>query len=1303
MGARRWFSRRGQRALGGALTTLACARLLVLLSPGALHLSLETDPRPSVPFSVHLSAHAIGEVELVLTALPATPEAILDQPPHAPPPWHPPPLLSRTQALREDLAHTYRQVHAALSPRGRELLRDLFGLTEPLGRALGEPHETSQVSAGLVAAWRVDAAERGWNEFDLDVGPLTAGLYRLTARRGDEWTELKILVTDLSMLAVRDSAALAILATHAGGGEPVAEVEVWAAVHGHLQSLGKTSAQGLLVLRPGLGNVDWTSETGAQLCGQRNDSFARIELLPPPIHFFPELGTAALFLDRPRYLSGDTVHLWALPRELRGSSGFERSLSIPDSNHVVLSLIDREGHTLWQRVSEMDPLGVVSAEVELPPGLFAGEYTLALSWGEERRGVAFGVESGVPAELSARVIAVNREGFHVEVVDRIRRPLPGALVRWTTLRLPPSDEESMDNGPVEVLASGNGITAQGGVFEVRFPHALPSRARVEVQAEVEDAAGHTALANADLPAGSISATSLRLRPDRLLVRPGKQATLSVDTRGPDGSPQRARLEILIQPIVAAPSGEPQKREAIRRGMETDAHGHAVLTLPAFQPGYVEVDVASEGGPVVAQALVFVTESGGDIPITPDRLLLIAEPAEHHHVDEQRVLVMTPFDTGTVLLAVEPSPPAAAPALAAVHGYSGVAHLHLPTTSSAVFVSAGATQGGRLFQERLQLAPSNRPTGMLVRGSFERPPRSGQRALLTLQTDDALGRPLPSKVLGRLSVSGEESVPLFDQLRPAFAPSAAFSVSRSWRGSATRSPEVRQRDLVPYGPSQPPDASPAHPDAVSFVTDTPENGRAQQAIVLPAWLSRNGMATEVGPAAATLVLRAIAGPDQLGESRQSMALQPSAHLVLLAPPWARPGDRPVVTLQMRTAEGALSPGVCPVELLGTGGAIPTSCDSPSQRSTATLQIGEASRAIDLSASLAAEGAPRLAVQRQVTVWGEDGAPATSRELALQLARGLAVPPAGGEEADLACAAVRAVGAVLPGDQRLAAQAVMQLAQLERVEGGFGPDEGELRRDLAALEGLTDLRLVVDAALIDRTSARVKALSAHLDEDQRRELWLPQERRSAAAYGSIDLANASPRELAHRPLGRKLGASDLQVLVRRLAQRLSSADVLDTAEIAVALHRLPGEVPLDRIETGPTARDAQRTYERLSRTGWTEAILAAGDEPPDAIRMPLGQAALPLGTELWVTLEGRVSPGGMHCLRDPIPAGLAPIGLPTSVVHEGWLLFCAEPRDGKISFGYGARALYAGHFMAPPPALGFVGAGGSSATEVLEVSP
>jgi hypothetical protein len=308
--------------------------------------------------------------------------------------------------------------------------------------------------------------------------------------------------------------------------------------------------------------------------------------------------------------------------------------------------------------------------------------------------------------------------------------------------------------------------------------------------------------------------------------------------------------------------------------------------------------------------------------------------------------------------------------------------------------------------------------------------------------------------------------------------------------------------------------------------------------------------------------------------------------------------------------------------------------------------------------------------------------------------------------------------MPSDQKLASAALTRLAQLERPEGGFGTDVGELRRDLAALEGLTALRDWVDPSLLNRTFNRVQALAARLDEDQRRARWVPDAHGKAQPVrGVIDPKVASALELSHRlpvqPVKSRArranrrgvrgvrGGLDAEQSLRRLLTLMTTADVLDLAEIAVALRSLPETLHVDGQTVTPLAVD--RRYQLLHRSGWTEALLAAGEEPADPTESAVGSAPIPLGAEVSVTLIAEVGKGGLHCIREQLPSALAPIGLPSSAVREGSLLLCGEPREGRLSVGYNARALYAGRFHAPGAIAGPVELGQRASPTTVEVAP
>jgi hypothetical protein len=167
-------------------------------------------------------------------------------------------------------------------------------------------------------------------------------------------------------------------------------------------------------------------------------------------------------------------------------------------------------------------------------------------------------------------------------------------------------------------------------------------------------------------------------------------------------------------------------------------------------------------------------------------------------------------------------------------------------------------------------------------------------------------------------------------------------------------------------------------------------------------------------------------------------------------------------------------------------------------------------------------------------------------------------------------------------------------------------------------------------------------------------------------------------------------------------LPGADVLDLAEIAVALQSLPQALRVnDELGKWPAV---ERRYQIVHRAGWTEALLSAGEEPPDPTVSSVGASPLPRGAEVAVTLSIEVGNGGLHCVRDPLPAGVAPIGLPSSAVHDGSLLLCGEPRDGKLSLGYSVRALHAGRFRAPPATAGVLDVVPTALSpSVMEVAP
>ncbi len=238
-------------------------------------------------------------------------------------------------------------------------------------------------------------------------------------------------------------------------------------------------------------------------------------------------------------------------------------------------------------------------------------------------------------------------------------------------------------------------------------------------------------------------------------------------------------------------------------METDPHGHASLSLTASSAGTIELSAATQPPGGSAHATLFVSESGGDIPATPERLTLIPEAGEHHRGEETHLLVLAPFESGTVLLAFEP--PVLPTQALAVHGYSGVVRLALPAGAGS-FTVVAAFRGGRVITDRLTLlGPRSLP--LAVRAVPDHATHPGARPAIALDTTDEAGHALASQVtllaseaqpptLAELLLRGQSSVAIADA-RPDDGLAFAAAQSRAPGHGALRSGPGRDR-ILPTG-------------------------------------------------------------------------------------------------------------------------------------------------------------------------------------------------------------------------------------------------------------------------------------------------------------------------------------------------------------------------------------------------------------------------------------------------------------------------------------------------------------------------
>ncbi len=1211
----------------------------------------------------HLAVRGAREVELTLYRLP-NPLAALAGRLDSGAAVAPPPLESAARLGGRALSSSYRAIWRALTSPGRALARALSGASRPLGASLPRDAEQPSEVRGdepLVRAWRVEAPEPGWTYADVALGPLEAGAYRAVALAGGARGEAIVLSSRLALLVARAGGGVSLLATDAHSGAPRegAEIFVSEGEGRELSLAGRTQPNGLLVARAPMEGIA-VARLGADLAwAPLPPAREERDLVPPSA---PRVA-AALTLDRSRYLAGETLHARALLR-VRTGPGAPLPWRIADAQEATLELRGRRGTLLESLPVDISALGTVDASLPLPEGLPPGLYSAVLDWGRSRRGVDFELASGAPPELSGRWELPRMEpGRPVVARLRVRQrpglPLPGAAVRWDalwrSLGTAGDGVGPAEDGPWESLAIGSGVSGAGGELTASLP-SPPGPGRVRIEARLEDPAGREARAVAEAEAWGV-APRLRISPEHRIARPGKAIAVGVEAASAGGEPWRGEVELLVRFVRAGPSGEAQKSESASLRAQTDAKGRATLLLPPAAPGYVELEARparsgrGEAG-FRAQASIFVTEAGGDVPTTPDRLLLVPDKIAAAPGDELRFLLLCPFESGVALVGVAPGGPP--DHVVPIHGYSGIGRVRLGELPA--LLSASALVAGRSYRALASIAAAERGEPLSLRIGPDRL-KAGAGNPLSIEVRDAAGRGVPAWLGLFLSNERPWAPRLEELLAPLRAPpGVAFSrepFQRVASGEASRPP------LQPYGPvALRPEAEGAAPDGHAISLTADDSGAAV-ATIRP---------QQGGTLHASLW--AVEGPGLFAERRIDLRVSPPAEPPPELPAWMRPGDRLVAA-----AAAAIGPpqALCPAPPAVAGGRLVSfRCEGAT-----AISLVEAGP----PGLLELRGAHRTA--RLPILPAEDwaaGLGRSPRAAARELAERLASAHDARGDADLACAAVRALGALGPAERsaRSVEAALARLAQLENLAGGFGSAVDERRRDCEALAGLGALAgsgATLDRGLVDRTRQRIEDLRP-------------------GEGGPVAGLPRGCSEFVKEP-SRRPGRLERTAIVERSSRWLRGGDPLDAAEAVVALAPLSGELPPD---WAPPATSVRRSLSRLTRPPWTEAAIAADDEPPEATKGP--GLRLRVGDELQVELSAELAEATPRaCLVERPAAGLLPMGLPEEAA--GAFALCGDGSSGRLVVSYGARAVHAGEFALPGASLGFAAA--SLPAGRLEVSP
>ncbi len=331
-----------------------------------------------------------------------------------------------------------------------------LGLEAPVGSALPSvPKAEVETNGDLIRAWRVDAPEPGWNLCRRRPEPARQpGLYSLVMRAEGGRAQTTVAVGELTALSVRAGGSFSLLAQERESGLPQAGVEIFVEKAGQSVLLGRTAADGVFTTRSPIPDLDGgAAREGALAFRERARSRADRPNRTP---------IGAVLPDRRIAQPGDAIGVWSLFRSIGAGDG---RVSLPDSARGELQLIDREGRTILRRPLTLSVLGTATSELNLPLGLTPGDYTLAVSAGEERGAADLTVAEPGLAQTLPRPAKADR-ALGAGPVARLR----DAGRDWTSRSRggrPPAAGASARRTNRGGAESGAAITGEGGEIDIQ--------------------------------------------------------------------------------------------------------------------------------------------------------------------------------------------------------------------------------------------------------------------------------------------------------------------------------------------------------------------------------------------------------------------------------------------------------------------------------------------------------------------------------------------------------------------------------------------------------------------------------------------------------------------------------------------------------------------------------------------------------------------------------------------------------------------------------------------------------------------
>lgn len=626
------------------------------------------------------------------------------------------------------------------------------------------------VSGAPVMEWNVGFPQQkpAYNQRDLyysrqlNLPILEPGIYLLSVTKGAVESWKVVCVTNLAVMTKRSRRQALVWVTDAKTGDPVpgAAVALYGKKNAPVAS-GTTNAEGIVSLKADAGTGRIIVSKGKDIAGVSNDNEN------------PDGRLVAHFqTDRPIYRPGHTVYFKAIMRRTKGI-GYA-----PLSNaKMTVQLMDPKSNLIDQYPAQTNASGSVAGKFDVPTEGMLGQYTIVLKLSDQEQAYqSFAVEEYRKPEYKVEVapagkryLAGQEATFRVNANYYFGVPVSQAAVTYNIQRTsnafwPASandEDEEYDDGNLyeydtysynDQVANGTVYTDKDGMAEIKFTtDAKAPDSNYQISVTVSDASRRQVTADGSVPVYTAE-LRLGLSTDLVYAPLGSLFPVSVRAIDLDGKPTPAEVKLTVKaPRYVEKEGRYQWEALTSTTVRVPASGKASINLPAKEEGDIVVEAeAKDGTGRLAKATMhFWVVSAKEKPAVKDE-----PPSLTIKLDKKSYL---PGDTVKAFVSLNN---AKRPILLTLEGEDIFSYRVVPKgTSSFVwsiktskamspnaFVCAFACVDLQQYGANKTVNLPNEDWKINLKVVSDKPEyRPGDKAVYTLTTTDAKGRPIPAEV------------------------------------------------------------------------------------------------------------------------------------------------------------------------------------------------------------------------------------------------------------------------------------------------------------------------------------------------------------------------------------------------------------------------------------------------------------------------------------------------------------------------------------------------------------------------------